>query len=336
MVTRKDVALRANVSTSTVSRVLNGNKHVSEKAKIKVLKAIDELQYVPNQAARGLRTKRYKQFACITPSITNSFFSEILAGIEERSLEKGYALSLYKIAAEKETLDILRQNLYDGLIILAPFKLREIISLEELAKRYPLSLYWDREEEISIPHVYIDLKLSMEKAVKYLISHGHTKIVFLGHKYHNISENPRYLGYLKAMKENNLHVENYFINLFENYGDTLTEGYLQVKRLLDNDLSFSAVAASNDLLAAGAMRAITKSGKKVATDISVIGMDNIELSNMITPPLTTINIPKYEIGVALVNQLLDQIGGKQQFNKIVKFNVNLIERESVAIVGVIS
>lgn len=336
MVTRHDVALKAGVSPSTVSRVINNRGYVAVEARKRVEAAIAELNYIPNRAAQNLRTKSYKQIACISPSISNSFFSEMFMGIEEMALESGYTLSLYNIT--KKNRDYLKQVLegpYDGMILLASHELIMIKDILETTKKMPMSVYWDRininiPRKAEIPHVYVDLKKVMKQSVEYLIKNGHSEILFLGHYYNkDRRSNPRYMGYEMAMEEHHLRIKDYYKIFIEMYEDKLTTGYEAIKMLLDKGQYFTAVAASNDLLAAGAIRAIIESGKKVPEDISVIGVDNIELAKIVTPTLTTMNIPKREIGRMLVQQLLDQIHNENSIEKSIEAEVMLKERESV-------
>lgn len=337
MVTRKEVALKAGVSPSTVSRVINNNGYVALEARKRIEAAIAELNYIPNRAAQNLRMKSYKQIACISPSISNSFFSEMFMGIEEMAIEVGYSLSLYNITKKKS--DFLKQVVegpYDGLILLASHELIMIKDILENIKKMPLSIYWDRIDKINIPlkaeipHVYIDLKKVLRQSVDFLITNGHKEILFLGHYYQKEKgSNPRYKGYEMAMKEHNLPIKDYYRIFVEMYEDKLTTGYEAIKMLLDKGHPFTAVAASNDLLAAGAIRAIIESGKKVPEDISVIGVDNIELAKIVTPTLTTMNIPKREIGRMLVQQLMDQLQDENTIEKSIEVEVTLKERESV-------
>lgn len=337
MVTRKDVAQKAGVSPSTVSRVINNNGYVALEARKRIEAAIAELNYIPNRAAQNLRTKSYKQIACISPSISNSFFSEMFMGIEEMAIECGYSLSLYNIT--KRNRNYLKQVVegpYDGVILLASHELIMIKDFLENIQNMPLSIYWDRIDKINIPrkaeipHVYVDLKKVMRQSVDYLITNGHKEILFLGHYYQQErSSNPRYQGYEMAMKEHHLPIKDYYQIFVEMYEDKLTTGYEAIKMLLDKGKNFTAVAASNDLLAAGAIRAIIESGKKVPEDISVIGIDNIELAKIVTPTLTTMNIPKKEIGRMLVQQLMDQIHNESTMEQSIEAEVMLKERESV-------
>jgi DNA-binding LacI/PurR family transcriptional regulator len=330
MATRQDVAKSAGVSPSTVSRVINENGYVAQIVRERVLKAIQELNYIPNRAARSLRLRECRQIACITPSINNWFYTEILEGIEERALENGYTFSLYNINYEKrEYLKVVLEGLYDGLIVLAPYELRKIMSLEEISNRLPVSLYWDREEQTSISHVYVNLRKAMKQAVSHLIDQGHQEIIFLGYEFQSPLENPRYQGYMDAMEEYGLPVSPYYLSFIEEYSDTLTTGYRKVKEFIRQDHSFTSIVACNDLLAVGAMRALIESGKKVPHDISVVGIDDIELASIVSPPLTTMCIPKRKIGNMLASQLLSQINGDKELEHSLSYDANLIIRESV-------
>ncbi|WP_066248233.1 LacI family DNA-binding transcriptional regulator [Neobacillus drentensis] len=337
MVTRKDVALKAGVSPSTVSRVINNNGYVAFEARKRIEAAIAELNYIPNRAAQNLRTKSYRQIACISPAISNSFFAEMFMGIEEMAIELGYSLSLYNITNRKQNyLKQVLEGPYDGMILLASHELIMIKELLESMQKVPLSIYWDRIEKINIPreaglpHVYIDLQKVMRQSVEYLIANGHNEILFLGHYYSKErNSNSRYMGYEMAMKEHHLPIKDYYRIFIEMYEDKLSTGYEAIKMLLDKGQHFTAVAASNDLLAAGAIRAIIESGKKVPEDISVIGVDNIELAKIVTPTLTTMNIPKREIGRMLVQQLMDQIHNENTIEQSIEVEVMLKERESV-------
>lgn len=329
MVTRIEVADRAGVSPSTVSRVINNNGYVAEDVRKRIEAAIAELNYIPNRAAQNLRMKSYKQIACLTPSIRNPFYLEMFAGIEEMALEIGYSLSLYNITKERRNyLRRVVEGPYDGMILLAPYELSSIMDFNKGAVKMPLSVYWDRPEKTDIPHVFVDMEKVMRQSVEYLIESGHKEIIYLGH-YDEKQANPRYKGYENAMKAQGVPIKEYYKNSIGTYEDKLSVGYDAIKVLLGKGQPFTAVAATNDSLAAGAIRAIIESGRKVPDDISVIGVDNIELAKIVTPTLTTMNIPKIEIGRLLVKQLLDQIHNERKLARNIEEEVTLIERESV-------
>jgi DNA-binding LacI/PurR family transcriptional regulator len=330
MPTRRDVARLAGVSPSTVSRVLNDNGYVAAEVRERVHQAIKELNYVPNRLARSLRTQQCRQIACITPSISNSFYHEIVAGIEETALENGYTFSLYSLTYEKRNyLEVVLSGFYDGLILLAPYEIEKIISLEELAQRLPICLYCDRERHPSLPHVYVDLRQAMRRNVEHLIQLGHRQIVFLGYVFHRPEDNPRFLGYMDAMRAHGLTVPDGLIRFIPEYQDTLSYGHQMVKELIEGGNRCTAIVATNDLFAVGAMRALIEHGLKVPDDVSLTGVDDLEIASLVTPTLTTIRIPKKRIGNLLMRQLLAQIHGDTAVVKASEVPTELVLRESV-------
>ncbi|UOF88711.1 LacI family transcriptional regulator [Fodinisporobacter ferrooxydans] len=330
MATRQDVAKLAGVSPSTVSRVINENGYVAEDVRKRVKQAIQELNYIPNRVARSLRMQKCRQIACITPSISNSFYHEIVMGIEEIALENGYTFSLYNLTYEKrEYLKLILEGFHDGVILLQPSEVEKILPLEQIAKHLPISMYCDRREVAAIPHVYVNLRRAMRKNVSHLIRLGHRDIIFLGYEFHAPEENPRFQGYVDAMNEFGLPILPHHQQFIPDLKDTLTVGYQKMIEFLERGMTCTAVVASNDLLAVGAMRAFTERGMRVPDDVSITGVDDSEISRLITPSLSTIGIPKQEIGNLLMRQLLDQINGMQTVYPAIEVSTELIMRESV-------
>ncbi|MCL6631170.1 MAG: LacI family transcriptional regulator [Alicyclobacillus herbarius] len=330
MATRRDVARLAGVSPSTVSRVLNDNGYVAEDVRKRVHAAIKELNYVPNRLARSLRMQQSRQVACITPSISNSFYLEIVAGIEETALAHDYTFSLYSLTYEKrEYLEVVLSGFYDGMILLAPYEMEKIIPLKELAERLPVSLYCDRERHLELPHVYVDLRSAMRECVNHLISLGHRRIVFMGYQFSRPAQNPRYLGYRDALKAHGIELDESLTRFFPDYQDTLTCGYQTVCDLLESGLNFTAICATNDLIAVGAMRALVEHGRKVPDDVSLTGVDDLEIASLVTPTLSTIQIPKRQIGNLLMEQMLSQIHGDGGVPRTTEVGTTLVLRESV-------
>lgn len=324
------MARLAGVSPSTVSRVLNNNGYVAPDVRRRVHQAIKELNYVPNRLARSLRTQQCRQIACISPSIGNSFYYEIVAGIEETALENGYTFSLYSLTYEKRKyLEVVLSGFYDGLILLAPHEMEKITSLDELAERLPICLYCDRERHPFLPHVYVDLRKAMRQNVEHLIQLGHRRIAFLGYVFRRPEENPRFMGYMDAMREHGLPVSDDITRFIPDYQDTLSYGYQIVKDLIKSGNRYTAIVATNDLLAVGAMRALVEHGLKVPDDVSLTGVDDLEIASLVTPTLTTIRIPKKRIGNMLMIQLLAQIHGDTTTAKASEVSTELIRRESV-------
>lgn len=330
MPTRSDVAKLAGVSPSTVSRVLNDNGYVASEVRKRVLEVIKELNYVPNRAARSLRLQQYQQIACIAPSVGNSFYHEIVAGIEETALEAGYTFSWYNLRREQMGhLQVILEGFYDGIIFLAPYEIGSVFDLERISKRLPTCLYSDRGKFYSIPNVYVDLRAAMRVNIEYLIECGHRQILFLGPEYRDVNENPRFQGYLDAFRNQGLEFCQDLIQLIPNHKDTISYGYERVKQIIEQGMQFTAVAASNDLVAVGALKALQDQGISVPKDISITGVDDVEIASLITPALTTTRIPKRKIGNRLMELLLKQILGEPISEMSVGFLTEFVTRESV-------
>ncbi|QSO47411.1 LacI family DNA-binding transcriptional regulator [Alicyclobacillus mengziensis] len=326
---RSDVAKLANVSVSTVSRVLNNSGYVAPEVRKRIEAAIKELNYVPNRAARSLRLQQYRQVACIGPSVSNFFYNDIVAGIEETALEYGYTLSWYHLTRERiQDIHVIMNGFYDGIIFLAPFDIDELIDLSAIAQSVPICLYSDRGKSYDIPYVFVDLRAAMRKNMDYLLSLGHEDILFLGYEFDDPVENPRYQGYVDSLQAHGLRVRKELIQLIPNHKDTISFGHDLVREIIDNGVFFSAIAASNDSLAVGALRGLREAGFKVPEDVSVTGCDDIELANLISPALTTIHIPRQEVGVKLMELLLRQIRDDDTGGKPIELPTRMVIRES--------
>lgn len=332
MVTRREVAQLAGVSPTTVSRILNNNGYVSEEVRAKVLEAIDELGYVPNRVARSLRTQKTRQIACITYGLTNTYYAEIVQGIEEEALENGYTFSVYSSHIDKQQYNqLILGGFYDGLIILTPTELLETVDLQKMKGSLPISVYWDLGIEIDVPNIKVNLKTAMEDTINYLIDNGHSEIVYLGSTGNGagIKENQRLNGYMEAITNRGISLSDDYLLNVPTWEDTAAQGYMKVKELVKKQVPFTAIAACNDLMAIGAMKALVESGLHVPQDISVTGFDDIELASMIIPPLTTIAFPKKDIGHSLMNILLRQINGEKINGNVTEYTADIVYRETV-------
>ncbi|RFB14926.1 LacI family transcriptional regulator [Bacillus sp. HNG] len=330
--TRHDVAKLAGVSPTTVSRVLNNNGYVSEEVRERVLMAIKELKYVPNRIARSLRTQRVGQIACITHGLINSFYAEIVQGIEEVAIENGYTFSIYSSSLEKEKLlQLVYDGFYDGLIILTESEFNDLIDFEQVIKNIPISVYWDLGYKTTVPNVSVNLYNAMTKVIDYLIQNGHEEIVYLGYARDGIDgvkENPRFNGYIDTLTSQGIQINSEYLLFVPNWQDTLTSGYNKTVELLNRNIPFTAIAACNDLMAIGAIRALTENGYRVPEDISVTGFDDLEIARMINPALTTIQVPKKQTGRTLMELLLQQLNGNTE-PKSIEYIPKLLVRESV-------
>jgi len=295
LVTKLDVAKLAGVSSTTVSRILNDNGYVSEEVRKRVLKAIKELDYVPNRMARSLRTKKTGQIACITYGLKNAFYAEVVQGIKDEALDNGYTFTIYSSKLDKQQYkQLIFDGSYDGLIILTPLEFLEHVDPEKLPRNIPMSMYWDLAGKTNIPNVKINLRAAMDKIVNHLLDNGHSNIVYLGSTEdgNGFHYNQRLKGYIKSLTNSGISPSDDYLFHVPTWEDTPSYGYIKIKELIKKNVPFTAIAASNDLMAIGAMRALSEHGLRVPNDVSITGFDDIELAGMITPSLTTISFPK--------------------------------------------
>lgn len=322
-----DVAKLANVSPATVSRVICHPELVSEETRSKVLEVINQVNYKPHIVARQFRTQKTRNILVVVPDITSAFFSKVLRGIEHVALKNGYQVILgdteNNIEREKDYVDLLLQKQVDGMILLTARQ--DKVRLEELSTQFPLVLACEYIDGLNVPTVSIDNVSSARKATEHLISLGHTKIAHISGSINVILSRDRLRGFKQAMMSQNLEVESSYIQ----EGDFKFEsGYHQMMKLLALEVPPTAVFAFNDEMALGAIKAAKDSGVNVPNDLAVVGFDNIKMSSINEPSITTIDQPKYEIGKKAMEILLKLINNQELHNKKIVFKDELIVRGS--------
>jgi LacI family transcriptional regulator len=333
MVTLKDIAKEANVSVTTVSNVIHGNhKRVAQETVEKIKMIIEETNYVPNMTARSLVNKLSKIIGVINhvvPEksgnfISDPFHSVVIEGIEEELREKGYYLMVRTVYSEDELFSLLRNWNIDGLILIGLFQ----------------DEFFEKLMNAGVPFVLIDsyidnhkvLNIGLEDcnggymATKYLIDKGHRNIVFASPiiKYNGVVEE-RFKGYKLALKEANITFEKK--NVYQQE-ITITEG-IELGHKLANRTDVSAIFATADILAAGIISGLNEQGKRVPDDFSVIGFDDLYISSLTAPRLTTIHQDTQKKGKVAAESLIKVIEGDPIKNKNIIMPVTLVERHSV-------
>jgi len=326
--TIEDIANIANVSKATISYVINEKPGVSKEVRQKVKKIIEEYNYVPNSAARGLAGEKTHFIGLVIPDISDIFYANIIRGVEKTSNKLGFFLNLLTTHAqaerEQQVIKLFNKSMVDGLIVMAYYlKDKYIDILTESGIPFVFIDYPRKNEEIY--SVLVDNESGAFEATEYLISLGHKKIAFLEGPQAAWDSKARFEGYVKAL---NKHVIEFNQNLVENGNFTKEEGYLATKRLLAKNEKFTAIFSANDQMAIGAIRALKEAGLKVPDDISIVGFDNIEASSIIEPPLTTVNQPIYEMGKKSVEVLVKLINKEEVKEKKIMLKTKLIERHS--------
>lgn len=326
MATIEQVAEEAQVSVATVSRVINGNGPVSAKSRIKVENAVKKLNYEPNMLGRNLRRSESRIILSLLPNISNPFYANIIQGIEDTARKNGYNIVLCQTDSDSERekvyLNLVKQKLADGVINLDPTVNKKILS--DIGERYPIIQCCEYSADLNISYVAIDNKGAAYKAVKHLISIGHKNIALINTDDKFLYARHRKEGYMCALQESNIAIRNEWIVS----GNLDFESAQQaVKYLLSLEKKPTAIFAVSDILAIGALKTINELSLKVPEDISLVGFDNIPYAKMVTPALTTVAQPMYEIGIEACKMLIQRLKGDKSIkNRIL--DVELIIRES--------
>lgn len=327
--TIKDVATRANVSVATVSRVVNNLDGYSDETKEKVLEAIKELGYQRNAIARGLVTKTTKTIGVLIPIVSAYLYAEILNGIEEKANENGYGIFLCNTGVNGvraiNYIKMLGERQVDAIIVVSLTINDEYYNLLNSLK-IPYILVSTLSYKYKIPYIKVDDQQAAYTATQFLIEKGHTKIALIsGGKEDKISGITRVNGYRNALQD-------YDININENiikYGDfTYNSGIMCMEDLLQEKEDFTAVFATSDEMALGALSVMHRNKIEVPEKISIIGYDNTLIAQMSNPPLTTVAQPLYEMGVKAFAKILSVLEtGNSGDNMILSHKI--VERETV-------
>ncbi len=328
MLTILDVALKANVSIATVSRVINNSPHkVNPITKKKVLKVIRELDYHPNALAKGLLMKKTMTIGIIIPDISNPYYAEIVRGIQDLADPYGYAIILLNTDRNQDRIIkhiyFLREKSADGIIFSGGIIQGEKVlsCLKELRERVVVI----GRHRVDFPAVIIDNVGGAMKATQHLIELNHKRIGFIGGPDKSTSAKERLLGYRNALMQRDYPIDKELIRK----GDlTARSGYLSAKELIQ-EKGPTAIFAANDLMAFGTICAAKESGLRVPDDLAVVGFDNILFGSYFTPPLTTVEIPMYHVGAAAMEMLVNLIS-KKNAEKLRWFDTKLLIRDSTA------
>ncbi|WP_165842254.1 LacI family DNA-binding transcriptional regulator [Paenibacillus xerothermodurans] len=324
--TINDIARMAGVSRQTISRVLNNKPEVNEATRKQVLRIIEKHEFQPSLQARSMVTRKTNMIAVLLPDISNSFFAEIVRGIERtlraNKLHVFLMTSEEEIALENSFIQLAQNYNVDGMILCSP-RLDEA-NLRKLIPRVSPVVLLNRDLDADgAACVVVDSLYGGYTATKYLIEKGHSKIgIILGpsRAYSNIQ---RLDGYKKALVEFGIPVEDDLIMHVEvdNKGvHKLTEQLVKKK--------VTAITAYNDLAAAYVIQACTDLNLKVPDDISVIGFDGSVISQFMNPALTTMSLPLFEMGQTIANTLVRMIKGDQPFERLTTIYPILKERNS--------
>ena len=330
--TISDIAKLSNVSKSAVSIVLNNKVGVSDKTRKKVLATIKKYNNNPNQIAQSLAAKETKSIGLVIKEIDNPYFSKVMKGVYDTCSELGYSalLASSELSTDRETeiITTLMSKRVDGLII-SPLQIentnfKHISSL--INDQFPLVVLGKISNYLT-NSVDIDNIKAAYDAVTKLIKLGHRKIAHFAGPAHSGHGQKRLEGYKNALIDNNIPIKNEYILPVEPY---ILNGYNVGKELFSkNNNSPTAVFCYNDLVAVGLINALVEIDIKVPETVSVVGFDNIDFGEYLRVPLTTVNMPAYEIGKSATKLLIKQISNSSTpLNKSLILKHKIIVRNS--------
>jgi LacI family transcriptional regulator len=331
MTSIKDVALRANVSTTTVSHVVNRTRFVSDKARREVELAIRDLKYVPSAVARSLKSNATKTIGMLIPNCSNPYFAEIVRSVEDHCFGAGYALILCNTDDDPHRqaayLQVISEKRIDGAIIISTGEDKDLLRLLK-GLSIPTVLV-DREiKEMNCDLVETAHFQGALMATEHLIGLGHRRIACLAGPKSLNSSAQRIKGWRTALAKGGLSADA--SDLLRHSDFSSQGGFSTMQSILGSPLLPTAVFVCNDLMCIGALSAAHEAGVRVPQDISLIGFDDIELARFASPALSTISQPKHRIGVAAVDLLLERIQGGRVEARQVILQPELIVRNSTA------
>jgi DNA-binding LacI/PurR family transcriptional regulator len=322
----EDIARIAGVSVATVSRVINGHSMVKAETAEKVLKAIHEYGYVPNQAARNLRKNESMTLAILAPNFTNPYYAHILAGIGDTAQTLGYSVFIRNVEFGKSEIDyIIKNQRADGIIILSsPY---DAGWLDDYSSEVPIVLCCEYSENSKLPRVSIDNYKAAYEAVEYLLDLGHRRIAMISSSNKHISTKLRHEGYRDALNKAGIDVRSeYSVMAAPDY--SYNSGYMCANKLFSLSERPTAIFCISDILAISAIAAAGDRGLSVPADVSIMGFDDVDYTTMFRPHLTTISQPCYELGSESIKAIHQYKTGFPESPKVEPMPHKLIMRES--------
>lgn len=337
----KDVAKIANVGISTVSRVLNNSAGVSDELRARVLEAVEKSGYTSNPVARMLKSARTNNIALLVTSLKRNFYINIIRGITDVCKENQFSVHILQtgdsIEEEINLVDTMVKQWVDGIILVT-----SVSEWNDLTAPYLDSLSQLKKRDIPIPvvqlevpclnpevdSVVVDHEAAAFHAVSHLLEIGRRKIAYISIPEAAPMAGMRMKGYLRALAAAGIEVDRDLIS-FGHY--EVLDGYNCMKEILQRGKDFDGLFGANDQMAVGAMYACKEAGLKVPEDVAVIGHDNVAMSALAAPAVSTISVSKYKYGQAAAHLLLDRIRNPKaegEKAKSIQINMEVLIRES--------
>jgi len=332
MVRLKDLAQVANVSVMTVSKALRDEPDVSSATKQRVKLLAQQMGYVPDSSAQGLRTKTTKLFGLVIPATTNPIYARIVFAIEERAHDLGYDILLAhthnKPEREEDCLRHLLSRRVDGLFVspVYRYEAEARIYQEIKARATPVILLGPPAPFCrSFASIEIEELIASYNMTQHLLKLGHKRIAYLTGPPAAPWAHERFEGYRRALREAGIEVDD---KLVFQAGNTIEEGTKATLQFLNENCRATAIQAVSDLVAIGCAETLYSQGIRIPEDISLVGFGNVLAAEYFRVPLTTVRQPKFRLGIAAVDAMMSLIRGEKIQPK--RLTAELIERKSTA------
>ncbi len=326
----KDIARAANVSLSAVSKAINGKPDISEATRERILKIAEEMDYHPSAFGRSLKNMRSENIGVIIrrdlqPLSGNPFYSRVLEGIEGELAINSYSLVLHLLPKQQDGRlpKMLREKKVDGVILVGPMENSFVGDI--IKSGLPAVVVDPRHPSGDVTQVLIDNERGAYLATQHLIDHGHKKIGFISDELNRDSFIKRFSGFSNALKDNGIVLDKSFVRTAGH-----EQGSEHMKALLDALEIPTAILFANDLNALSGCAVIKDMGLSIPDDMSVVGFDDIFLSTMSSPSLTTVRVYKEEMGSIAVRNILKSLKDGIVDSSTTIVPVKLIERGSVS------
>lgn len=320
------VAKHAGVSIATVSRTLAGSRKVSPATRQRVMRAVEDLNFEPNPSARRLAYKKTETIALVFPDISGPFYSTVIRGVEQESGRHNHNVLIYGTHGKEGSGRYLRtlSSKVDGLIIMA--RSVDEDSLWSLERQgVPFVLLGHSNGQMQCSTIAVDNEAGAYKAAAHLLGHGHRRIGIITGPENSPDNKGRLQGYQKALLDAGISLQQNMVvpGNFEYEG-----GQIAIYKLLERNSPPMAVLAANDEMAMGAMDAAKRRGLRVPEDLAVIGFDDIQMSALTHPTLTTVRQPMQLLGEAAVTLLFDQLQNSNGLPRHEVLDTKLVIRRS--------
>ncbi len=335
-VTIRDVAKRAGVSVASVSYAINNVDKINSETRQRILKVIDEMNYKPSLTARCLSNGSSKLIGITLPLtetgdapgalLKNPFFGEFISGVESITRQQGYDILFTGVETDEQCKDWIQRRKLDGIIMLGVYPKSFFEEVKKLGVPIVLTdAYEDYAKEFH--RVMLEDEMGGYHATRYLIEKGHKKIAFVtGSIKHSPLNYKRYQGYQRALQEAGLEEKREYY--FE-YPVSFQGGYDAAMEILKRECDATAIFTIADIMAIGMLKAFRENGKEVPDDYSIIGFDDIQFDEYVTPGLTTMHQNSAQKGSISAEMILEDIQHGRSKGKTVVLKPELVERESV-------